>query len=294
MPSIKLKAPAKINLTLDVVGKRDDGYHYMKMVMQTIDLYNLVTVGLTSERGIAITCTNPEVPCDERNFCHKAARHFFDATGTVSQGLSIDIRKAIPMEAGLAGGSTDAAATIVALNELFHTGLTPQQLCEIGVKAGADVPFCIVGGTAISEGIGDLFTHLPALPECCIVLAKPYESMKTAECFTRYDTTEIARRPDLDNMTVAIIARDLHGIAQNLCNVFEEVTTFESIGTIKRVMMQYGCLGAAMTGSGTAVFGLFESRRLARRCANKLMGSCKSVFITHPIEHGVKVIEATE
>ncbi|RPF43325.1 4-diphosphocytidyl-2-C-methyl-D-erythritol kinase [Hydrogenoanaerobacterium saccharovorans] len=295
MPSVKLKAPAKINLTLDVVGKREDGYHYMEMVMQAVDLYNLVTVELTDTQGIAITCSNPEVPCDERNVCHKAARHFFAATGIQPQeGLAIDIRKTIPMEAGLAGGSTDAAATLVALNELYRTNLTREQLCEIGVKAGADVPFCIVGGTAVSEGIGDLLTNLPPMPPCWIVIAKPYESMKTPECFARYDNTVIENRPDIDSMAVAIIAQDLHGIAQHLCNVFEQVTAFESVSEMKRVMQEYGCLGAAMTGSGTAVFGLFANKRLARRCMNKLMGSCKSVFIARPINHGVKITEITE
>lgn len=284
--SVRLKAPAKINLALDILGRRSDGYHSMKMILQTVSLYNQITVKLEVAPQIAITCSNPDVPCDERNFCHKAARLFFETVGLPQQGLSIDICKAIPMEAGLAGGSTDAAAVLVALNQLLEQGLSEQQLCDIGVQVGADVPFCIAGGTMLSEGIGEVLTPLPALPDCYIVVAKPPESMKTAACFAQFDTAAITRRPNIDQMSAALAAQDLAELSGDLCNVFEEVVSFACIGKIKQIMLEYGALGACMTGSGTAVFGIFESRRTARRCLHRLLGSCNAVFLTTPTAGG--------
>lgn len=284
--SVRLKAPAKINLALDILGKRSNGYHSMKMILQTVSLHNQITVKLEASPQITITCSNPEVPCDERNFCHKAARLFFETTGVPQQGLSIDICKAIPMEAGLAGGSTDAAAVLVALDQLFEQNLSCQQLCDIGVHAGADVPFCIAGGTMLTEGIGELLTPLPAMPDCYILIAKPPESMKTAVCFARFDNIAVTRRPDIDRMSAALAAHDLPEICDGLCNVFEEAVSFACIGQIKQTMLEYGALGACMTGSGTAVFGVFESKRMARRCLHRLLDSCNAVFLTTPTAGG--------
>lgn len=291
MEKAVLKAYAKLNLALDITGRRGDGYHFMRMVMQAVALHDLVAVERAGTADIFIACDDPDVPCDERNFCHKAARHFFAAAGFPAHGVRITIQKRIPMEAGLAGGSTDAAAVLVGLNRLFGAGLSAAELCEIGVKAGADVPFCIVGGTALCEGIGEEITPLAPLPNCTIVIAKPFESMKTAGSFARYDRAVIRRRPDIEAMLAAVGAHSLQGVAENLCNVLEEVTALESVRDIRAALLHGGALGAEMTGSGTAVFGIFEEPEAAWRCAARLKAGCKAVFITAPVPNGAEVIE---
>lgn len=283
MEKITLKAPAKLNLTLDVTGRRGDGYHNLEMIMQTVALHNVITVQKKAESGIFISCTNPDVPCDERNLCHKAALRFFEECGLPVSGLSIHIEKHIPMEAGLAGGSTDAAAVLKALNAIFGTGLGTKSLCEIGVKVGADVPFCIVGGTALCCGVGEIITPLAAMPDCRIVIAKPQEGMKTPECFKLYDMAEHITKPDTYAMKAAIEAHDIAAVARNLGNVLEQVMVRQGgIKAIKTELLKCGALGASMTGSGTAVFGIFDDENSAKKCAEVLKLTYKDVFLTKP------------
>ena len=291
MKSVKLRAPAKINLTLDVLEKRPDGYHNMEMVMQSISLCNTVTVGLSGTQETYLYCNNSDVPDDEHNLAWKAARRFFEHTGLPERGLVIGLEKNVPMEAGLAGGSADAAAALVGLNVLCGANLSTEQLCEIGVLVGADVPFCIAGGTMLSRGVGEVLTPLAPLPECFIVVAKPHESMKTAECFARYGEMHITKRPDTKAMEQAVAAQDLRRIGAYLCNVFEEVTSFESVTRLRERLLECGALGACMTGSGTAVFGIFADKRHAKRAYSNLMSISKSVFLASPVRFGASVLE---
>ena len=291
MKTVKLRAPAKINLTLDILERREDGYHNMEMVMQAISLYNTVTVGLSGTAETYLYCNNSDVPDDERNLAWRAARRFFEETGLPERGLVIGLEKTIPMEAGLAGGSADAAAALVGLNVLCGAKLPLERLCEIGVKVGADVPFCLMGGTVLSEGIGERMTPLAPLPDCFIVVAKPFESMKTPECFARYDTMTIARRPNTKAMLDAVAAGDIRRVGAALCNVFEEVTSFPSVARIREQLLAGGARGSCMTGSGTAVYGIFDDKRLAKRTLGRLMGGCKSVFLARPVKGGVEEIE---
>lgn len=291
MKTVKLCAPAKINLTLDVLEKRPDGYHNMEMVMQTVSLSNTVTISLSGTQETYLYCNNSDVPDDEHNLAWKAARCFFAATGLPERGLVIGLEKNVPMEAGLAGGSADAAAALVGLNKLCGAELSTQRLCEIGVQVGADVPFCIAGGTMLSRGIGEILTPLSPLPPCYIVVAKPHESMKTAECFARYGGMHIAKRPNTLAMAEAIAAQDLQLVGAALCNVFEEVTNFESVALLRHRLLESGALGACMTGSGTAVYGIFGEKRLAKRAYSHLMGVSKSVFLATPVCMGAAVLE---
>ncbi|MEG0839155.1 MAG: 4-(cytidine 5'-diphospho)-2-C-methyl-D-erythritol kinase [Hydrogenoanaerobacterium sp.] len=287
LSEITLKAPAKLNLTLDVTGRRGDGYHLLEMVMQAVELHDTITVAEAQGEKINITCKSPKVPCDENNLCYKAARHFFENVGVKARGLNINIEKNIPTEAGMAGGSSDAAAVLIALNELCCTGLTVQRLCQIGVSVGADVPFCIVGGTALCVGIGEIITPLAPLCNCNIVVAKPKIGMKTPHCFALYDSAVITKRPNAQAVKAAIAKADLQAVAQNLCNVLEEAAAISEVQKLKAVLLHDGALGALMTGSGTAVFGIFDDAEKAAACAQGLKAVCDEVFVTTPIARGV-------
>lgn len=292
MDTASIVAPAKVNLTLDITGRRDDGYHFMRMIMQSVSLHNVITINcVPGGEDVSILCSSAEVCTDESNTAYKAAMAFFQFLHQPVPGLEIVIENNIPFMAGLGCASADAAAVLVGLNHITGAGLSSQELCEIGVKVGADVPFCILGGTQLVEGIGEIFTPLPNLTECYIVIAKPDESVSTAEAFARYDRIGVERRPDTDGMIGSIVAGDIPGVGEKLLNVFEELDLPASIGEIRRLMMENDALGAAMSGSGSAVFGIFDLKGKAKRCVRTLEENGYTVHLTKPVHHGALIVE---
>lgn len=287
--SLCVAAPAKINLSLDITGRREDGYHFMRMVMQSVNLYDTIEIAASPFGQTLVTCDRDHIPEGEDNIAHRAARAFFSHTG-ISGGVSIHLIKAIPTEAGLAGGSADAAGVLVGLNAFFETGLSRETLCDIGQTVGADVPFCIIGGTCLVEGIGEIITELPSMPDCHILLAKPKVGAKTENSFARYDRLGTSVHPDTDEMLAAVVAGDLEAVAANAQNALEAICEVPEVGMIEQVMCSYGALSATMTGSGTCVFGLFDSRMRAKRCMHSLFDKAQSVFLTRPVAHGAHIL----
>ena len=264
MKEIEVRAYAKINLTLDVTGERPDGYHEVRMIMQNIGLYDkLIIKRIVADKIILSTGTAP-IPSGEDNLIYKACNAFFQATG-VSSGLFIEIDKRIPVAAGMAGGSADAAATLQGLNELFETGLTSEQLCEIGAKLGADIPFCIIGGTVLAEGIGEVLTPLAPAPDCHLLIVKPATGISTKIVYDELAPGSELDHPDTDAMIKAINEGSIRDVAANLGNVLETVTIkhVPVIDEIKKQMLELGALGSLMSGSGTTVFGIFDSKSKA-------------------------------
>ena len=282
MASLTVLAPAKLNLTLDVLGKREDGYHEMRMVMTSVSLADTVTLDTTPGEGISLSTNLGFLPLDGRNLAVKAARCLREATGVSFGHLSIRIEKRIPVCAGTAGGSSDAAAVLRGLNELLSLGLSREELARIGEKVGSDVPYCVLGGTALAEGRGEKLTALPDLPPCWMVLAKPGFPVSTPELFAQLDGKRIRCHPDTAGMLSALKAKDLRGVARRLFNVFEEVLPprqGEQVTEIKQILLDEGALGACMTGTGSTVFGLFDDEASARKAAGVLNGQCPDVFV---------------
>ncbi len=274
---------AKINLTLDVLGKRPDGYHDVKMIMQTVTLYDLVLVDKTMT-GISISTNLKYLPVNEKNIAYKAAMEFFNHTG-VTGGCKIMIHKNIPVAAGLAGGSGNAAAVLKALNKLYNTGLSPDELCEIGLALGADVPYCIKGGTMLSEGIGEVLSPLPPIPECTILMVKPPISVSTADIYKTIDTVKDIPRPDTDAMICALEAGDIHSIANNLSNVMSAVTEdmHPIVKGIRKKMLLNGAMGAVMSGSGPTVFGIFPDYETAKKSHDSFYYQFKEVYLVNSL-----------
>ena len=282
---LDLKAYAKINLGLDVVRKREDGYHEVRMIMQTVNLYDRIEMDRT-EDGVIRTETNlPFVPDGEGNLAWRAAKLLLDEKG-IKDGVTIKIRKYIPVAAGMAGGSTDAAAVLVGVNRMFDLGFTKKELMERGVKLGADVPYCIMRGTALSEGIGEILTELPAPPQCHLVIAKPQISVSTKAVYGKLRVNELApeEHPDIDGIFNGLARKNIHKVAECMGNVLEQVTipVYPVIEQIKNVMKEGGAMNAMMSGSGPTVFGLFEDRQSARRAAQKIKEQklAKQVYVT--------------
>ena len=263
---LRLKAYGKINLALDVLGRRADGYHEVRMIMQTVGLHDRIDLYATQEPGIRIETNLFYLPDNEQNLAHKAARLLMEEFG-IRQGLSIHLRKFIPVSAGMAGGSTDAASVLFGVNKMFGLGLSTGELMERGVTLGADIPYCILRGTALSEGIGEILTELPPAPQCHVVLAKPQISVSTKAVYEklRVDALGPEAHPDIDGMAAAIRAGSLDGVTARLGNVLETVTIPDhpEIGAIKRIMLEHGAEGALMSGSGPTVFGIFKDREEA-------------------------------
>ena len=270
---MRLKAMAKINLGLDVLGKREDGYHEVRMIMQTIRMYDILDIINTRRPGIVLTTNLPFIPTDQRNLVYKAAQMLMEEFD-VEEGLSIKLRKFIPVAAGMAGGSSDAAAAFVGVNRMFHLGLTEEQLMERAVKVGADVPYCIMRGTALSEGIGEILTELPAPPQCHLVIAKPQISVSTKAVYGKLRVNELApeEHPDIDGMMAAIKNGDLDGVIERLGNVLETVTVPDhpEIAEIKEIMVENGACGSLMSGSGPTVFGIYKDKELAEKACQAL------------------------
>lgn len=284
---INVIAPAKINLFLDILGKLENGFHSLFMVMQSVDLCDEITVD-KGEGGILLTCSDERLPQDERNIAYKAAQAFFKATG-IEPNAAITVTKKIPFEAGLAGGSADAAAVIVGLDELYGTKLSKQTMCEIGLTVGSDVPFCIKGGTCIAQNRGEVLSRVKPLRECFIVIAKPEKGVSTAQAFAAADSAHIYH-PDNIKMLDACSKGNFDGICKHASNVFEQVIEVVERVEIKYVMRNHGAVLYQMSGSGPSVFGLFDSKEDAEKCAEELKESCKDVFVTKPVDHGAKVI----
>ena len=277
---MQVKAFAKLNLTLDILRRREDGYHDLQMVMQSIDLADELTITPTEGVG-AMSTTLSYLPSDGRNLAQMAAEAFRNAAGRGGQ-LDISIVKRIPVCAGMAGGSSDAAAVLRAMNELTGAGYTPAELAKIGEAVGSDVPYCVVGGTALAEGRGERLTALPPLPPCHVVVCKPPFPISTPQLFSRVDVRKIARRPDTEGMLAALAAGDLTGVARRMYNVFEDVLEPRrqaEINAIKAALIDCGALGAAMTGSGPTVFGLFDDPAAAESARDRLSGSYQDVFL---------------
>ncbi|MCI8649966.1 MAG: 4-(cytidine 5'-diphospho)-2-C-methyl-D-erythritol kinase [Anaerotruncus sp.] len=288
---VKIDAPAKINLSFAITGKRPDGYHLVDSVMQTVTLYDTITISRMSGKGIFISCDRPGIPCNEENVAHLAARYFFDAFGAPDGALSIEIQKRIPEQAGLGGGSTDAAGVLAGLHSLLEVDAGIERLCEIGAKVGADVPFCLLGGTQRARGIGEQFENLPTLPDCEILIAKPRAGISTPESYRRYDQLENPQQPDIDRLLALLQAGSLPALAQAMGNVLEAVAQLPEIPQLRRIMEQNGALGSLMSGSGSAVFGIFDSKRTAKRCMRKLYNHAEGVFLVKPAQRGAWVFE---
>ena len=285
---ITRKAYAKINLGLDVLGRRDDGYHIVKMIMQSIDLHDELSFENRDDGQIIIMTANPRIPTDKTNLIWKVAAQLKEKFG-IEKGVTVSLKKHIPMAAGLAGGSTDGAATYHALNELWNLGLSQEELCELATPLGADIPYCICGGTALSEGIGEKLTFLRDMPSCHIVIAKPSIDVSTAWAYTNLDSKPIENHPDIDGMMEAIEKRELKGITDRLGNVLEPVTAskYTVIEDIRQILLANGAMGARMSGSGPTVFGIFENKNLvyAEHAINELRsrGIAPELYITKPV-----------
>ena len=281
---MELDARAKINLTLDILRRREDGYHDMQMVMQSVTLADRLTV--TPARGAEGQAASDLrfLPTGNKNLAQVAAAAFREAVGLGGE-VDVDIQKRVPVCAGLAGGSADAAAVLRAMNRLSGAGLSPDRLAEIGARAGSDVPFCVLGGTALAEGRGERLTPLPPLPPCRIVICKPPFSISTPQLFGRVNVRKIVRRPDTAGVVAALEAGDLAGVARRMYNVFEDVMEprrYAEISSIKAELIDCGALGASMSGSGPSVFGLFDSEAAAREALARLRDSYRDVFLCGP------------
>lgn len=282
MDKYSTKAYAKINLGLDVLGRLPNGYHEVRMVMQTVGIFDELTFEKADE-GILITTDSGELPTDGDNLIYKAAKLLFDKY-SIDEGVRINLKKNIPIAAGMAGGSSDAASTLKGVNKLFGLGCTEDELREMGVKIGADVPYCVMGGTALAEGIGERLTALEKAPQCVLLVAKPGINVSTKYVYEHLDALDSYEHPDIDGMVRAISDGNLDGIVSRLGNVLEAVTipAYPVIDNIKRVMLDAGAMGSMMSGSGPTVFGIYNDRAEAetaykRIIEDKLAGQ---VFIT--------------
>lgn len=291
MDTIRLKARAKINLGLDVVRRREDGYHEVRMVMQMLRLYDQINIEKTQEPGITVKSNLSFLPTDERNIAYKAAKVMIEQFH-LEQGVRIRIEKHIPVAAGMAGGSTDCAAVLYGMNKLFGLRLSQKKLREIGVKLGADVPYCLMRKTALSEGIGEILTPVSALPDCPILIAKPAVSVSTRYVYEHLKLNEQTVHPDIDGIVEALAAKDIYGVTDRLGNVLETVTIPDHpvIADIKKQMMDSGAVNALMSGSGPTVFGIFDDEEKAAKAYEdmKASGLARQIYLTRPFNQKIK------
>lgn len=290
MERITKEAYAKINLGLDVLRRREDGYHEVRMIMQTVGICDTLVFIKREEPGIFLQTDREGLSTGEDNLIWRAAKLLFDREG-VEQGVEIFLQKRIPIAAGMAGGSTDAAATLMGLNELFSLGYSTEKLMELGVTLGADIPYCVMGGTALSEGIGEVLTRLPMPPQCVLVIAKPDIDVSTKFVYENLHADRLFCHPDIDGMTEAVKAGDLKGITDRLGNVLETVTIprYPVIDQIKQEMKRVGAEGALMSGSGPTVFGIFLKEMSAKEAAKRIreQGLAGQVFVTEFVSGGI-------
>lgn len=277
-------ACAKLNLTLDILGKREDGYHDLRMVMQSIDLADTITVAAQDAPGLALSTDLPYLPKGDGNIAAKAAGRFFAETGLPPLGLSIGIRKQIPVCAGMAGGSSDGAAVLRVLRRMCAPELPWKRLEEIGALVGSDVPFCVRGGAALAEGRGERLTQLPPLPPCWLAVCKPSFSISTPELFSLVKVKRLRCHPDTSGLLSALEKGDLEGVARRMYNVFEDVLPRRcaQVFEIKSAMLELGAMAASMTGSGPTVFGVFREQAPAARAVEALSARYAAVYLCRP------------
>lgn len=291
MDKISLKALAKINLGLDVVRRREDGYHEVRMVMQTIHLFDRLNIEKTKDAGISIKTNLSFLPVNENNLIYKAGKLLMDEFN-ITEGVSVELDKRIPVAAGMAGGSTDAAAMLYGMNKIFELGLSMQELKDRGVKIGADVPYCLMRGTALAEGIGEKLKSLPPMIKCPVLIAKPQISVSTKFVYENLRLDENTVHPDIDALIQDIKDKDLHEVCNHMGNVLETVTipNYPIIDEIKKKMMNSGAIGAMMSGSGPTVFGLFEDEETAKKAYKEMKKSelAKQVYLTDIYNNRIK------
>lgn len=287
MRQIVLKAYAKINLGLDVLRRREDGYHDLRMIMQSIGLYDELTLKKMGKDEILLTSNVGSLPNNDKNLVYKAIR-LMKTEFNITTGVKADLEKRIPVAAGMAGGSTDAAAALIGMNRLFDLKLTQQQLMELGVKLGADVPYCIMGGTALSEGIGEVLTPLKPMPDCYILIAKPGISVSTRFVYENLEVDKLSYHPDIDGMIDSVEAGDLKGITDRLSNVLETVTEkkYPIITKIKNAMLEAGAMNTLMSGSGPTVFGIFADKKTATEGLAKVreIELVRNSYVVEPVQ----------
>ena len=280
---LELKAYGKINLGLDVVRRREDGYHEVRMIMQTVRVYDAIELNRTEEEGIRLSTNLYYLPDNENNLGYRAAKLLMDEF-SITDGVSVKLDKRIPVAAGMAGGSTDAAAMLIGVNRLFSLGLTKKQLMERGVQIGADVPYCIMRGTALAEGIGEALSPLPPMVKCPVLIAKPSISVSTKFVYQNLKLDDTTIHPDIDRLIDDIKAKNLHDIAAHMGNVLETVTipNYPVIDEIKKHMLSNGAVGAMMSGSGPTVFGLFDDEDTAKKAYKAMRSShlARQVYLT--------------
>ncbi|MCI9169443.1 MAG: 4-(cytidine 5'-diphospho)-2-C-methyl-D-erythritol kinase [Lawsonibacter sp.] len=283
---MEVRAHAKLNLTLDVLGRRPDGYHDLRMVMQSVALADVLTLEESGDGELRVRTNLHFLPNNEKNLAAQAALRWWEARGQVPRGLEITIEKSVPVCAGMAGGSSDAAAVLRALNQMEGAPLSLREVAKIGERVGSDVPYCILGGTALAEGRGEILTPLPPLPQCWAVLCKPEFSISTPALFAKIDSVRLRCRPDTQGVIAALEAGDLHGVARRMYNVFEDALPERQrarVSDIKNVLIQCGALGASMSGTGPTAFGLFDDEGLAREARERLADWGGEVFLTQTV-----------
>ncbi|MGL4878189.1 4-(cytidine 5'-diphospho)-2-C-methyl-D-erythritol kinase [Paraclostridium dentum] len=291
MNSIDLKSRAKVNLSIDVLGKREDGYHLVEMIMQTIDLYDKLKITEIEENSILIKSNSLDIPSNEDNIMYKAV-NLLKNQFNVEKGIEISIEKNIPVAAGMAGGSSNAAAVLVGLNKLWNLGLSENELKNIGLKLGADVPFCITGGSALAEGIGEELTNIKGLPEDLnILVCKPNIFVSTKEVYQSLNMDKVKRRPKNKELIDALQKEDVKFISENMVNVLEEVTSlkYSEIGQIEDIMIKNKALGSMMSGSGPTVFGLFDNKDCAIKAKEDLQAKYNQVYLVKSSNKGVEI-----
>lgn len=288
---IEVNAFAKINLLLDILRTMDNGFHELFMLMQSVNLYDTVTVETNTSGKISVLCSNPEIPTGESNIAFKAAKEFFDQTKIENKGVSISIEKRIPHAAGLAGGSADAAGTIVALKEIFCPELSVNELISICSKVGSDVPFCALGGTMLAQYTGTVLSFLPDIPLGKIIIVKPEMSVSTGEAYKAFDTAERIRHPDRTGIIEAVMNGDINGVYSRVDNVFEQFIDVPERVAIKAVMRKHGAACCCMSGSGPSVFGIFEDENEAKKCFEELKKDFSRVFLCDAVKKGTEIIK---
>lgn len=288
MKKVIVRAPAKLNLALDILGLTEDGYHQIDMIMQAISLYEHIEVAKAN--GYSLRCPGSPVPANDKNTATKAAAVFFQETGLLA-GADITLHKVVPTRAGMAGGSADAAGVLVALNHLYGARLNQDTLCSFGKMVGADVPFALTGGTARAEGIGEILTPLRSLPDCLFVIAMPSMGVSTPAAFGRYDEIGSPARPNIPACVQAIENGSLPRLAKEMCNVLEYANGDENTERIRNILDTHGAAASMMTGSGAATFGIFTDPDAAHKAKEVLQKQYEHVFTTHPVASGPEIIE---
>ncbi len=288
---ITLKAYAKINLMLDILSRLENGYHDLYMIMQSVSLHDTITVETTDSKDITITCDVPSIPTNEKNIAYKAAKSFFDFTGIENCGINIDIKKNIPHAAGLAGGSTDGSAVIVALDKLFSANLKEKDIIAIGSKVGADVPFCALGGTMLAQYTGTVLSHLPDLDLPYIIITKPSQDVSTAEAYAAFDSAERVRHLDKNGMLRAVIDGNTEAVYEKVGNVFEQFIDVTERVIIKDIMRKNGAKCACMSGSGPSVFGIFPDKDSAEKALAELRKDYPQSYLCASTDCGCCEIE---